>query len=70
MRAYGDRVIIQFDPKTSNLDGPITGEIISIGTSVPDDLEEGMEVIVGKFAGQVIQDKIILNHTEILAINE
>ena len=70
MKAYADRVIVEFDPDENNGDGPIVGEIISIGSSVPDELEEGMEVIIGKFAGQIIDNKIILNHTEILAINE
>ena len=62
MKAYGDRVIIK---RSSDGDGPIVGKIVSKGSSVPDDLKEGMEIVVGKYAGQEYEDFIILNHTEI-----
>ena len=68
MKAYGDRVIIK--RSDSDGDGPIVGKIVSKGSSVPEDLKEGMEIVVGKYAGQEYKDFIILNHTEILAINE
>lgn len=69
MRAYGERLILKFDPDEERGD-VIFGEILSMGNAVDDEFEEGMEVIVGKFAGQVLDNKIIINQSEILAINE
>lgn len=68
MRAYGSRVILQIDPEDTK--EWIIGEILSIGNDVPEGLIVGDNVLVGKYAGLIIDEEMIVNHTEILAINE
>ncbi len=69
MKAVFEKVIVKFDPDESGNE-IIVATVLSVGDVVPTIIEEGMEVLIGKFAGQIIDDKIILNYNQILAINE
>lgn len=70
MRAWGENVIVTLEDQDHKGELPLKGEIVSLGYLVDSDLEEGMTVIFGKYAGQQLDDNVILNYKQILAIDE
>lgn len=70
MRAWGENIIVDLEEDSMNGDAPVKGTIVSTGEVVPGELEEGLVVIFGKYAGQQLDNSIILNYNEIMAIDE